>query len=225
VIYLTGDGLKIVDPYDILKILYIYNALAGSVSLSTIAKELGVRKQSVHKHMKKLAEKGFVVKGEKGHYTLTEKGRRFVEDVSSMEKKLDNMLRGFHKLWEIGEYNILKDGKLRKGALYIAIAGVLGYFLANIAKISRRINEKMREKDLDKFLGSREFREEVLKTLLDLLLISGEDGWETIETFSNYIISVALFNITTIKATKIALEKEKVHKSLREIYKNNSHVS
>jgi len=215
----VGDIMKI-DPYDIMRILY--QASAKTVTLSMIARELGVRKQSVHKHMDKLVKSGFVTKDEKGHYILTENGRRYVDYVSSMEKKLDGKLKKFHELWSIGEYNFLKNEKLRKEALYLVVAGALGYFLVNIAKISRRINKRVRDKDLDRFLGSREFREEILDTLLDILLISGEDGWRTLETFLNYIIAIMLFYIQIII---ISSEKDEVHKNRKEIYKNNSHMS
>jgi len=214
----VGDEMKI-DPYDIMRILY--RASAKKVTLSMIARELGVRKQSVHKHMDKLVKSGFVTKDEKGHYILTENGRRYVEYLSSMEKKLDDILKKFHELWSIGKYNFLKNEKLRKGALYLVVAGALGYFLVNIAKISRRINKRVRDKDLDRFLGSREFREEILDTLLDILLIGGEDSWRTLETFLNYIIAIMFFNMTIIALS----EKDEVHKSRKEIYKNNSHMS
>jgi DNA-binding Lrp family transcriptional regulator len=165
------------------------------LSISQIAKELGLTRQAVHKRVKRLSEEGFVRKVGRC-YLLTNKGKARLEFARSVERKYAMLFMEYF----IGAVNSFeKNEKIGKPAIYLIIGFCIAYLLANVARISSLM---LREADINKALNEMWDKElkEALKLVIYITTIIGEKGWDALKTFIDSIMGIAIFNSAIAKA-------------------------
>ncbi|NAZ13513.1 MAG: HTH domain-containing protein [Desulfurococcales archaeon] len=171
-----------VDPIEILKILDQMST--GTVNLSHIAKRFGVSRQNVYKHMKRLFEKGFVTKDEKGHYILTERGRTFIrnapkinsDDYSNIIKLLERGIEYF-----LERKDVEKDQDIGVSFIYYSLAVFFTYSIVAAAQTSLAISERNMEMLLER-IWSNKLKDLFLRMSL-IMAACGEREWEALRGF------------------------------------------
>jgi predicted transcriptional regulator len=171
-----------VDPIEILKILDQMST--ETVNLSHIAKRFGVSRQNIHKHMKRLFEKGFVTKDEKGHYILTERGRAFIrnapkinsDDYSNIIKLLERGIEYF-----LERKDVEKDQDIGVSFIYYSLAVFFTYSIVAAAQTSLAISERNMEMLLER-IWSDKLKDLFLRMSL-IMTACGEREWEALRGF------------------------------------------
>jgi predicted transcriptional regulator len=171
-----------VDPIEILKILDQMST--ETVNLSHIAKRFGVSRQNIHKHMKRLFEKGFVTKDEKGHYILTERGRAFIrnapkinsDDYSNIIKLLERGIEYF-----LERKDVEKDQDIGVSFIYYSLAVFFTYSIVAAAQTSLAINERNMEMLLER-IWSDKLKDLFLRMSL-IMAACEEREWEALRGF------------------------------------------
>jgi biotin operon repressor len=196
---------RVIDPVEILRILD--QSSARTVSLSYIAKHFGVRKQSVHKHMKRLFEKGFVIKDERGRYILTEKGKAYLEHSVIVNKMIDEYIKklkedlGFtyddvKKLFE----DIYIKSLMSHSAFIFYLLSLIELILGEIYNISLKISERNKDKIAETlFEGWSSDVIESAKKLFAVLIYGDANVWRTFSAYMLSLYHLMLLEITLIK--------------------------
>jgi DNA-binding MarR family transcriptional regulator len=186
------------------KDLYILERLSASsssscVSLSSIAKELGITRQSVHERVKKLCGEGFVENIGRC-YVLTEKGRARLRFIKKVEPECAELILRHFNIYGRNLEEFLKNDATRDYALYFIIGSFLAYFLARITWISlMSFSEKGVEKILEE-LWNKELKE-MTKAVIYAATIIEEKGWDALKTFVDALQGITIFNATILEAS------------------------
>ena len=184
-----------VDPIEILKML---DQLSTEfVNLSHIARRFGVSRQNIHKHMKKLVEKGYVTKDEKGHYILTERGRAFIKNAPKINSDdysniIELLERGIEYFLE--RKDVEKDQDIGVSFIYYSLAAFFTYSLVAAAQTSLAISKRNMETLLERIWSDK--LKDLFLTISLIMAACGEREWEALrgffEAFKLYGQGVAL---------------------------------
>jgi len=155
-----------------------------SVNLAEISRKYGVTRQYVHKRVKGLIERGFIVKTSRGHYELTETARSFIKNASEIkvenfEKTLDLLLKGIDYFLK----RKTREESTNIGVHFVnyALAAFITWSLSTIAEASFEIKEKEIERALDN-LWSRKLKHIAL-ALAAIMIACSDKEWEFIRGF------------------------------------------
>jgi predicted transcriptional regulator len=156
------------------------------VNLTKIARKYGVSKQAVLKHVKRLVEKGLIVKSRMGQYELSDKGRSLleyaprvkVEDLNNMIEWLD---KGIDYFLSRSEQNTSEG--LGSYFVFYALHSFIVMGIASVANASLEVNEKNVNEKLEVLW--RDWLKPILWRLVGIMLASSEVEWEVIEAFFN----------------------------------------
>jgi len=195
---------RIVDPVEILRIL---DRSSTRISLSYIAKHFGVSTQGIHKHMKRLFEKGFVIKDERGRYILTEKGKAYLEHSVVVNKITDEYIKKLKEDLMVTQDDIKKlfEDKYIKSLIshsgfMVNLLSLIELILGEIYDISLKISERNKDKIAETlFEGWSSDVIETAKKLFAILIYGDANVWRT---FSAYMLSLShqmLLEIAVIK--------------------------
>jgi len=195
---------RIVDPVEILRIL---DRSSTRVSLSYIAKHFGVSTQGIHKHMKRLFEKGFVIKDERGRYILTEKGKAYLEHSVIVNKTIDEYIKklkedlGFtdDDAKKLFEDKYIKSLMTHSGFIFYLLS-LIELILGEIYNISLKISERNKDKIAETlFEGWSSDVIETAKKLFVFLIYGDANVWRTFSAYMLSLYHLMLFEIALIK--------------------------
>ena len=171
----------------------------GEVNLAEIAKNYGVSKQAVFKHVMRLVKKGLVVKSSSGRYVLSDRGRALleyaprtrVEDVDSIMETLDG---GIDYFMSGGDKATSED--LKKHFIFYTLHTLTVMSIAAAANASLEVNEKNVEDRLEALW--RDWFKPILARLVAVMLLSSEAEWRIIEAFFNVMKTQGLVHASIL---------------------------
>lgn len=171
----------------------------GGVNLAEIARKYGVSRQAVLKHVKRLVEKGLVVKTSEGKYELSERGRALLEYAPRIKREdVDYII----ELLDKGiDYFLSSRGKTINedlGGYFVlyALHSFISVAIAVAASASLEINEKYVDESLESLW--REWLKPILGRLVAIMLVSREIEWEVIKAFFNTVKNQGLVHATIL---------------------------
>jgi predicted transcriptional regulator len=191
----------------------------GSVNLAEISKKYGVTRQYVHKRVKGLIERGFIVKTSRGRYELTETARSFIKNapeikVENFEKTLNLLLKGIEYFLE----RKTREESTNIGVHFVnyALAAFIAWSLSTIAEASFEMKKKEIERALD-VLWSKKLKH-VASALAAIMITCSDKEWEFIRGFFETV------KLQGLAHAKILDEHYRSSRERRSNYSSSSHM-